>query len=415
MTALLAPGVELPRHVAGRLKAALGDTRVVAVVGPRQSGKTTLVRNLAGPSRRYLTLDDAAVRAFARSDPTGFIRGIEQGIIDEVQRAPDLLLAIKKRVDEQPGAGRFIVTGSADLLSSIASDSLAGRMEIVRLDPLSRAELALRPPSRFVASAFEGKLARAVEPLAAGDLIERVTAGGFPEALRRSNHERRADWLKAYARALAERDIPELAVIDKRQALPRLLNMAAAVSGGLLNHSALAARLHVDAKTVDRWLALMERVFLIERVPAWSRNRLKRLGKTPRMHFTDSGVVAALRDVSPARVRRDRAQLGPLLESFVFAELLHARAAAKQSFEILHYRDKDQYEVDFVLEDNSGRVTGVEVKASATVVPKDARGLMRLAQAAGDDFALGVLLYDGNEVIAIGDKLWAAPLAVLLG
>jgi len=404
----------VPRHAAPRIGEALADTRVVAIVGPRQSGKTTLARSLAVDGRTYLTLDDEQTRSFARDDPTGFVRALDRAAIDEIQRAPALLLAIKRSVDEDRRPGRFLVTGSADLFAgSIAPDSLAGRVETIELLPLSQAEQARAPAPSCVEQCFAGRLAPLDPAGPTPDLVQRVLAGGYPEVLARSDPARRRRWLLAYAQALATRDVPDIATIGRIGALPLLLEHAALAAGQLLNLAQLGARIGVDGKTADRWLRLLETIFVVRRLRPWHRNGIKRLVKTPKMHFLDSGLLAALTNVDAARVASDRTALGPLVETFVHAELAKALALTIQPTTMHHYRDKDQLEIDFVLERSPGRVVGIEVKAAATVRADDFRALARLRDALGSAFAMGAVLHDGEQVMNAGDRLYAAPFAAL--
>ncbi len=404
----------VPRYAEARIRLALADTRVVAIVGPRQSGKTTLARKLAREDRRdFLTLDDEQTRAFALSDPTGFLRGKERAAIDEIQRAPNLILAIKKSVDEDPRPGRFLITGSADLFGgAIAPDSLAGRVETIALLPLSQAEIWRAPPSRLVEDLFAGALCDRVLPTAGPDLVQRVLGGGFPEALARPPRRRR-DWLLAYAQSLAERDVSDIAPFIKPGQMRSLLDHAAVSAGQLLNMTDLGGRIGVDAKTIDRWMALLEKLFIVSRVRPWHCNELKRLIKTPKLQFIDSGLLAALRGQDDRSLSRDRQAFGALLECFVYSELRKVTARTGDWTLISHYRDKDQAEVDFVLENGPGRVAGVEVKASATARPDDFAGLKRMRDALGARFVAGVLLYDGEQFLQISDRLWAAPLSAL--
>lgn len=404
----------VPRHVEAQVRTALADTRVVAIVGPRQSGKTTLVRKLAKEvGNTYFTLDDEATRLFARNDPTGFLRGHDRAVIDEIQRAPGLVLAIKKTVDEDTRPGRFLITGSADLFAgAIAPDSLAGRVQTIELLPLSQAEIERRPPPAFLDAAFAGAIRPRAQAITS-NLIERVLAGGFPEALARSSPARRRDWLSSYAQSLAERDVVEIAELAKADMMRLLIEHAALMSGQLLNMSELAQRVGVDAKTIDRWLSLLGKIFLVYRVRPWFRNNLKRLVKAPKLHFLDSALLAALASIDSAAIEEDRALLGPLLECFVHAELQKAIALSGERTSLTHYRDKDQAEVDFVIERTPGKIVGIEVKASATVRPQDFRGLIRLEESAGEAFVMGVLLHDGEHVLSYSDRLAAAPISSL--
>ena len=410
-----ASGKFVARHAEARIRTALTDTRIVAIVGPRQSGKTTLARRIArSDGRPFITLDDEQFRRFAENDPSGFIRGQRAAVIDEIQRAPGLILALKQSVDEDPRPGRYLITGSVDLFrSSISPDSLAGRVETVELLPFSLAEVAGSGAPNFLERAFAADFPNLVVTGPTPDLIGNAVSGGYPEALSRAVPARRRDWLLAYARALTERDVSEIATIGKRNEMSRLIDHAAASAGQLLNLSRLGSYLGVDGKTVDRWLALLEHMFLIRRVRAWHRNELKRLVKTPKLQFLDSGLLAALRRVGAADIEKDRRKLGPLLECLVHAELLKAASLSLEATAMSHYRDKDQVEVDLVLERSSGHVVGIEVKANASVRPRDFQGLAHLQRAAGERFACGIVLHDGDRIQRIAPRLFAMPVEML--
>ena len=409
------PGTFVTRHVETQVRGAMGDTRIVAIVGPRQSGKTTLARRIAGDDGRpFITLDDEQFRDFAASDPTGFVRSHPVAAIDEIQRAPALMLALKKAVDEAPYPGRYLITGSVDLFKgTLSPDSLAGRVDTTELLPFSQAEIAGTGVPGFLDRAFAGDFPSHAATGPTDDLIGRVVSGGFPEALSRTVPARRRRWLRAYARALAERDVSEIAPLEKIAEMGRLISHAAVASGQLLNMSAFGSRLGVDSKTVDRWLALLEHMFLFRRIRAWHRNRLKRLVKTPKLHFLDSGMLAALRGTDATDIAKDREKLGPLLECFVHGEIAKAVALSDETTTVGHYRDKDQVEVDLILERPRDWVVGIEVKAGATAHREDFRGLERLKDAAGDRFACGILLHDGDRIQQTGTRLFAMPVKML--
>lgn len=409
------PGKYVPRHSETRVRDALKDTRIVAIVGPRQSGKTTLARRIAGgDGRPFITLDDDQYRRFAQDDPIGFVRSNPAAVIDEIQRAPGLILAIKQAVDEDPRPGRYLITGSVDLFrAAISPDSLAGRVETIELLPFSQAEIARTGTPRFLERAFAGDFPNPAVTRPASELTQRILAGGFPEAISRAVPARRGSWLRSYARSLAERDVSDIATVGKRGAMTRLLDQAAALSGQLLNMSGMGSRLGVDGKTVDRWLTLFEHMFLVRRVYAWHRNDLKRLVKSPKLQFLDSGLLAALRRVDASALGRDRQQLEPLLECFVHSEIVKAVTLSDEPIITYHYRDRDQVEVDLVLEHLPGEIVGIEVKAGATVRPGDFKGLARLQEAAGPQFACGIILHDGDRVQQTGPKLFAMPVSSL--
>jgi uncharacterized protein len=384
----------------------------------KQQWQTRLWYWLQGPDRRARPRWCAKWPAKAcntTQDPTGFIRGLDRTIIDEIQRAPALLLAIKQSVDQDRRPGRFLLTGSANLLAlPTVADSLAGRMEIIHLLPLSQSELH-GGTANWVNAAFEGKLLLPGQPVIGPDLVDAVLGGGYPEALTRSTPARKATWNRQYVQALLTRDVRDIAAIDKLDQLPRLLRALAQVSGQMCNYSQLGAQLGLDHKTVARYIGVFEHMYLLHRIEAWSKNRLKRMVKTPKLHFIDTGLLAQQASLTPATVALDRSRFGHALESFVASELLKHMSVANAGYQLLHYRDQDQYEVDLVLENEAGDIVGIEVKAAASIQAKDLRGLQRLASLAKTQFKLGVVLYDGTQTLPLGNGLWAAPIATLWG
>jgi predicted AAA+ superfamily ATPase len=402
-----------PRWIEKRIRDELSDTRVVLLAGPRQAGKTTLAKKVAEQGATFLTLDDSTVLSAAKIDPVGFIRGLDRATIDEIQRAPELILAIKRSVDEDPRPGRFLLTGSANLMTvPTVADSLAGRMAIVDLLPLSVSEIRRQAP-HFLTEIFRGIVPKPSNPIVGEDLITTVLTGGYPEVLLRSAWNRRRDWCLDYVRAIVERDVRDIAQIDKVQQLPRLLRVLAHHSGQLVNYSGLGAPLGLTHVTTQKYAGILEQLFLTCLLPPWSSNELKRLIKTPKLHFLDSGLLAALRDLSPQRLAADRGAFGALLETFVLSEILKLASWTGQRFSLSHYRDKEQNEVDIVIEDQERRTVGIEVKAGATVTAADFNGLRKLAEASGKRFASGLVLYDGDTVVPFGPNLFAAPISSL--
>lgn len=415
-----------PRGIARRLQEALADTPVVLLNGPRQCGKTTLVRQFASEQRPYLTLDDSTTCAAARDDPQGFIRRLEGAVIDEVQRAPELLLAIKLAVDDRRQPGRYLLTGSADVMAlPRVADSLAGRLEVLSLLPLAASELAGNPgdwlAALFASLATDGPPPAPSPAQAARDVGEalerRVLAGGYPEALRRSTEGRRQAWARSYLNAILQRDVRDIAAVDKLRNLPQLLKALGQVCGQLCNYTQLGARLGLDGKTVNRYITVLEQLFLIKRVPAWSANGLARVVKTPKLQFLDSGLLSALLGLRLAGLATNRTAFGPALECFVYGELLRLASWSDDTFDLMMYRDKDQIEVDVVIANGLGELVGVEVKASASLHSGHCVGLHRFASQAGDRFLGGVILYDGIQSMplatAAGRPIWALPLASL--
>ena len=404
-----------PRRIEQRLAEALLDTPVVLLAGPRQAGKTTLVRQVAAKGLRYLTLDDELTLLSAREDPVGLIRSLDRAVIDEIQRAPQLLLAIKKSVDEDRRPGRFLLTGSANLMAlPLVADSLAGRMETLTLLPLSQTEIE-GCSTNWIDQAFAGHLLRADAPALGAELVERVLRGGYPEAVSRVSAKRRVTWARQYSDALIQRDVRDVAGVDKLEQLPRFLQALAQTAGQMCNYSQLAGQVGLDGKTAARYAGVFETMYLLKRVDVWARNRLSRVVKTPKLQFIDAGLLAMLMHLGIEEVRRDRSRFGQVLETFVFGELLKHTTSAEGDYQLLYYRDADKVEVDIVIENAAGQLVGVEVKASATVKASDLRGLRKLAALAGDQFKMGVLLYDGAETLPLGDGIWAAPVSSLWG
>lgn len=405
----------IPRLIKPHVAEAMSDTPVVLLAGPRQAGKTTLVRQLVRDDMQYLTLDDELTLMSARNDPVGLIRRLDRAVIDEIQRAPALLLAIKKSVDEDRRAGRFLLTGSANLMAMpTVADSLAGRMETLTLLPLSQSEVQGRA-TNWLDAAFAGQLPQPGSDARADDLVERVLRGGYPEAMARSTPKRRTAWARQYLDAIIQRDVRDVSGIEKLGHLPRFLNALAQTAGQMCNYTQLGGQAGLDGKTASSYLGVFEHMYLLKRVDVWARNRLSRVMKTPKLQFVDAGLLAALIDLTPDEVAKDKTRFGNVLETFVFSELLKHSATAEGDYRLMYYRDADKVEVDVVIENAQGQLVGVEVKASATVKKSDLRGLKKLADLAGDSFKMGVLLYDGDETMPLGNGIWAAPLSTLWG
>jgi len=401
-----------PRFVERRLREALEDSPAVLTHGPRQSGKTTLARRF-GQTRgyAYLNLDDDTLREAAELDPLGFAADLpERVILDEVQRTPSLFRALKMEIDRRRTPGRFLMAGSTQvLLLPRLSDSLAGRLQIVRLHPLSQAEVAERTPD-FLDSLFGDGFTTASNERLGAHLAARIVAGGYPSALALPTERRRGRWHRDYVASLVERDVRDVARIGALEALPRLLGFAAAQTAGLFNVNDLASPFQLTRPTIRNYLLLLERIFLLERLPAWQSNRVSRLVKTPKLHFGDTGLACALLGVGAEDLRRDRSLLGQLLETFVFQELRRHADWRDAPVQLFHFRDRDGAEVDLVMEHAGGALAGVEVKASSTVRGRDFRGLRKLARAVGERFVRGAVLYDGETTARFGERLYAVPI-----
>lgn len=406
--------VLITRLVRPRLLEALADTPVVLVHGPRQCGKTTLAQTLRGYA--YLTFDDTTQLAAAKADPAGFLADLPARVIlDEIQRAPELFAPLKALVDRDRRPGRFVLTGSANvLLAPKLSDSLAGRMELLRLYPLAQCELA-GSKSGFIEALFSANFKAKPYGRLGAELAERIVAGGYPAALARGAGRRRREWYRAYLETLVQRDVRELARISSLNVMPRLLQLAAGQTARLFNVSELAAPFQLSRPTIRDYVTLFERIFLIELLLPWHSNRLSRLVKTPKLHLGDTGLASSLLGLEAGALSKDRPLLGQLLETFVFQELRRQAGWHADAIDFYHFRDKDGCEVDMVLEREGRMVAGVEVKAAATVTEADFRGLRKLRAASGERFVCGLVLYDGERTVRFAQDLFAVPVKALWG
>lgn len=404
----------IPRHVALRITEALDDTRVVLVNGARQSGKSTLVAQVgAKRGAQWRSLDRAVTRQAAETDPTEFVADGSLMIIDEVQRVPDLFLAIKEAVDTDPRPGRFLLTGSARVLGLRGlPDALPGRMETIELWPLAQGEID-GAQDRFVDAIFAlGPRLHHDSSESRAGYIDRLTRGGFPEALARSPR-RRERFLDSYVSDLINRDVIQLSEIQRGHEMRALVHLVAARSGQLLVPGALGNELGLPQPTIARYLGLLEEVFLIKRIPAWSRNLRTRAVGTAKVAMVDSAVAANLLGLDAGGLRQPGSPLGPLLEGFVAMEIARQLTWSEQRAEMYHYRTKDKVEVDIVLENRRGQVVAIDVKAASTVKGEDFRGIRHLADRLGEDLLVGAVLYTGQQTLPFGPRLRAIPISAL--
>ena len=405
------------RHITPFLQAALQDSPVVLLNGARQTGKTTLSNTLVDQKilSRYLTFDDIEVLTAARSDPAGFIAGIrEPTVLDEIQHVPELLRAIKASVDRDRRPGRFLLTGSANaFLLPALSESLAGRMEILTLWPLSQGEITGHVEKfidlLFSHNSFPIRQGICVE----SDIASRITQGGYPEVLTRSNFTRQQSWFKSYITAILQKDIREIANIEGLTEIPHLLSLLATRSASLLNYSELSRSTTLPQTTLKRYMTLLEMTFLIQLLPAWSNNLGKRLIKAPKLMLNDTGLSAHLLGINADKLKKDPRLMGQLFENFVVNELRKQSSWSQTQPQLFHFRSLANEEVDIVLESPDHTIVGVEVKAKITLTESDFKGLRALSELAGKKFHRGVILYLGQNVIPIAKNIHAIPLTLI--
>ena len=410
----------LERHVEPRVREALEDTRVVVVQGARQVGKTTLVRGIvaATPSGRLVTFDDDVTRASAQADPVGFLEQNPEGAlaIDEVQRVPEIVLALKLVVDRDPRPGRFLLTGSADLLRLPATgDSLAGRAESVELLGFSQGELTGHV-EQFIDRAFDGdRFLGHAGGMSRSDYLERAVAGSYPEVLTRSPGRRRHQWMDSYLERIVRRDASEISSSPRLDDLPLVLRVLAARNSDELNVADIASITGIPATSLNRLIDLLETLYLVQRIPAWSTNLTKRAVSRPKVALLDSGLAARLVNTSVAALGPDAMTpiAGHLLEAFVAGEIRRQLTWAETPVRMSHFRDRSAGEVDLILESDDGRVVGLEVKSAATVTARDARWLAHLRDSLGERFVCGIVLHTGRSGGPLGDRLAAVPMDAL--
>ncbi|HEY5045391.1 MAG TPA: ATP-binding protein [Solirubrobacteraceae bacterium] len=410
------PGQFIERNIRPTVVEALTEARAVCLLGARQSGKSTLARAIAVDEHpaEYLTLDNDSTRRAALEDPTGFIAGVSgSAVIDEVQRAPDLMLAIKERLDRSNERGQFLLAGSANILTlPTIADALPGRVDYVRMWPFSQGELSGRRES-FIDRLLIGEPPR-VEDAEVGraTYAARIVAGGFPDAQDRSARGR-ARFFTSYVSTILGRDLPDIANVRDATGVERLLRILAARSAGLLSLRGIARELGVDHKTVAAQTRILEELFLVWRLQPWHVNLGSRQVKTPKIYMTDTGLLTHLTNIDAKGIAQSATLAGSIVETFVAMELARQCDWADSQASLFHYRDQQHREVDVVLELGSGEVAGVEIKTTAGVRAKDFAGLRYLRDKLGTRFRAGVVLYSGRQTLNFGDRLTAVPLCGL--
>ncbi|MEX2447954.1 MAG: ATP-binding protein [Solirubrobacterales bacterium] len=404
------------RHVHPIVLEALSASRAVALLGARQVGKSTLALEIARSAHpaEYISLDDPAAAQAARSEPVEMIANLRgPAVIDEIQRAPDLLLAIKQKLDRDDSRGQFLLTGSADLLTlPTIADALPGRVQYLRLWPFSQAELS-GVSSSFVDAAFAGRLPQVADsPVGRRAIAPILLKGGYPEA-QGLTPRGLGRFFESYVESLLGRDLDDVAEVREPANVSNVLQMIGARSGAILSINGLAVDLGISRPTVERYVEILERLFIVRRIRAWHRNLGAKLVKSPKAYVVDSGLLAQLIGADEDRIADDGAVAGAMLESFVAMELIRLAELSDRPPSIHHFRDRRQREVDVVLERRSGEIVGIEVKAGASLDAGDFAGLRLLRDSLGERFKAGAVLYTGAQTLPFGDRLAAVPVSAL--
>ncbi len=403
------------RFCSDKVKLAIQDSPVVIICGARQCGKTTLVQNIKQKDWQYLTLDDYSQLEAAKRDPVGFIRNLTANhiIIDEVHRVPELFLAIKQAVDENRIYGKYLLTGSANVLAlPKIADSLAGRTEIITLMPLAECEVRNKE-STFLKKILSNKVPTTDETRIRDVLIQKIISGGFPEPLKRQENSRKMVWHNQYVNSITQKDVKDIGNIEHLSEIPKLVRLLSNQVGKLTNFTEIAGSIGLSRNTMVKYISILEKLYLFEEVSAWHKNENKRMIKTSKVHIIDTGLLCSLKRINYKKLKNNPILFGELLESYIYCELRRLATWFEEPLYFYHYRDKDQVEVDIVIETVSGDVIGIESKAKSSITKKDFIGLKQLKKIAGINFKMGILLYDGDHNVQYEDDIYASPIASL--
>jgi len=406
----------IERKIKTKLLEALSDSPVVLLHGARQTGKSTLVKYISENEHpaRYLTFDDVTVLSAAQNNPYDFISNYSENlVIDEVQRVPEIFLAIKSFVDNNRKAGKFIITGSANVLMlPKISESLTGRIEVIKLFPFSQSEIS-QTEFNFIDIICSNSFNLNHISNKKNAIIKKVLTGGYPEMLNRKDRQRQNAWFNSYLTTILQRDVRDISNIEKLSELPKLLNVFASRAGTLLNFAELSRSSAIPQTTLKRYTVLLESIFLIYLLPAWSGNLSKRLIKTPKLYLNDTGILSHLIGFEEDKVFADPNSWGRLLENFVMMELLKQSTWSKLNLKLYHYRSPSGQEIDFLIERSDGKITAIEVKATSKITATDFKHIKSFEQENKTKFLRGIVFYTGNEPIPFGKNLFALPMNVL--
>ncbi len=404
-----------PRWQKSIIAQALKSRRVLLLCGPRQCGKTTLARQLVSAQMAYRTLDDLSLRELAEEDPHEFVKhDYKTLVIDEIQRVPELLPAIKMVVDKDNRPGQYLLTGSANIQSLPGvKESLAGRIRKLRLRPLSQGEILGSIPN-FLEKAYTASFSKQRKhTFDRKSILKLAFRGGFPEVIHAKNRERNL-WHLNYIDALVERDLHEITRINRQDAIRELLNILAAWSSKFMDIAAIGSGLSISRPTVESYINALEALYLVERIRPWIKTDYDRVGKHSKFFITDSGLMASTLGWKSDQVATDPDRTGKIAETFVFNELAAQIDSSEIGYSLFHYRDREQREIDFLIEREDGSLLGIEVKSGSTIKNEHFKHLRWFKNnIAGKKSFTGIVLYTGENAGSMGDGMWAAPISAL--
>lgn len=400
------------RYLNKKIEEGLEDSPAILILGARQIGKSTFCRQLISEGSFEgisVTMDDPAVLLAAQADPMGFLIGLgKKVVIDEVQRAPELFLSIKKLIDDDRNR-RIILTGSANVMfQPKVADSLAGRIEVHRLWPLSQDEM-LGKPSNFLNNLLSPQTEFQSMKLEWDEFIQIVTIGGYPEVVKRKRESRRSKWIEDYLESILQKDIRDLANIDGLLYMPKILSLLSTRVGSTVNMSDVARLAGIKSTSFQRYISLLEQIFLIVKIPAWTPNEEGQYVKSPKIFLNDTAILCHFKG-EQENIRIDRTKAGLIVENFIALELLKQLSWYDKHLKIFHFSIHKGREVDLVIEDRNRNIYGIEVKTTMTLRENDFSGLRKLAEVAGGKFKKGIVLYTGEHFLHFGNNLFAVPM-----